>query len=178
MKFNYDLSGHGWANGFIEMNSKRFEFSPSYVTDAFGDLLRSLVSLLTHEEELETLIWDEEPRGVEWTFVRKNNDTLSIKITIYEEVEDAYDRSKQKGEALIDIDCLFIDFIKEVVREADQLLITNGILGYRNLLGMHEFPLSSYLQLKDFLKSKEIITIDEKSNLREELHILHALVEE
>ncbi|WP_172463510.1 hypothetical protein [Priestia endophytica] len=52
MKFNYDLSGHGWANGFIEMNSKRFEFRPSYLTDAFGDLLRSLVSLLTHYETL------------------------------------------------------------------------------------------------------------------------------
>ncbi|SFQ57436.1 hypothetical protein [Priestia endophytica] len=111
-------------------------------------------------------------------FVKTMIRTLSIKITIYEEVEDAYDRSKQKGEALIDINCLFIDFIKEVVREADQLLMTNGILGYRNLWSMHEFLLSSYLQLKDFLKSKEMITIDEKSNLREGLRILHALVEE
>jgi hypothetical protein len=66
------------ANGFIEVNSKRFEFRPSYLTDAFGDLLRSLVSLLTHEEELETLVWDEEPQGVEWAFVRKNNDTYVI----------------------------------------------------------------------------------------------------
>ncbi|MEW4212082.1 hypothetical protein Q0O85_26550 [Priestia megaterium] len=184
MKFNYYLNGYGWAQAFIEIDSKKLEFTPSYLSDAFGDLLRSLVSLLIHEEEVATVVWDEEPSGVEWTFVRKNSDELSIKITLYEET---YEINKQKGKVVLHTDCLFIEFIKEVVREADQLLISNGILGYRNIWDLHEFPISSYLQLKDFLKN-DMITIEnssnsrpasykeERSNFKQELHLLHSLV--
>ena len=184
MKFNYYLKGYGWAKVLIEVDSNKLEFTPSYLTDAFGDLLRSLVSLLIHEEEDATVIWNEEPSEIEWTFIRKNSDELSIKITLY---EDTYETGKAKGKVLLDINCLFVDFVKEVTNEADQLLINNGILGYRNIWEMHEFPVSSYLQLKDFLKNGKV-TIenssdshpvnydDEKSNLKKELDILYPLV--
>src|SRR5690242_11261793 len=114
MKFNYYLKGYGWAKVLIEVDSNKLEFTPSYLTDAFGDLLRSLVSLLIHEEEDATVIWNEEPSEIEWTFVRKNNDDLSIKITVY---EDTYETGKAKGKVLLDTNCLFIDFVKKVINE-------------------------------------------------------------
>lgn len=49
MKFHYILNGSGWAKGFIEINSQRCEFNPSYLTNTLGDLLDSLVELLTYE---------------------------------------------------------------------------------------------------------------------------------
>lgn len=49
MKFQYILNGSGWAKGFIEINSQSCEFNPSYLTNALGDLLDSLVELLIYE---------------------------------------------------------------------------------------------------------------------------------
>jgi hypothetical protein len=46
MKFNYCLKGHCWADVLNEIDLKKIQFNPSYLTDALGDLLCSLVSLL------------------------------------------------------------------------------------------------------------------------------------
>jgi hypothetical protein len=77
MKFQYILNGSGWAEGFIEINSQRCEFNPSYLTNALGDLLDSLVELLTYEpnpkiKKFNTVFfdWNEEPNGLEWVLTR------------------------------------------------------------------------------------------------------------
>ncbi|WP_210608493.1 hypothetical protein [Priestia flexa] len=184
MKFNYSLKGYGWAKALIEVDATKLEFTPSYLTDAFGDLLRSFVSLLIDEEEEVTVLWNEEPDEIEWMFVRKNGNELSIQITLYEE---NYETGKAKGKVLLNTECLFINFVHEVINQADQLLSTNGILGYRNIWEMHEFPISSYLQLKDFLQngsitiekkvdSQRVNYNDEQSDLQKELRFLNSLM--
>ncbi len=71
-----------------------------------------------------------------------------------------------------------------IIKEADQLLFKHGIVGYQNLWAEHEFPLSSYLQLKYFLMEADKTSLQtkekdegqskdcEKSNLKQELQFL------
>ncbi|ENQ3106261.1 hypothetical protein ACEOWJ_002271 [Bacillus cereus] len=66
MQFKYELIGTGWANGFIELNSQKISFSPSYITDAFGNLLGGLTDLSNGEERVVTFLWEEEPIGLSW----------------------------------------------------------------------------------------------------------------
>ncbi|MEH6892348.1 hypothetical protein V7024_22320, partial [Bacillus sp. JJ864] len=63
--------------------------------------------------------------------------------------------------------------VKMIIKEAEQILLKYGIVGYHNSWIEHEFPLSSYLQLKHFLISKEKLSEDcEKRDLKQELQYL------
>ncbi|MEH7463481.1 hypothetical protein V7166_15745 [Bacillus thuringiensis] len=153
MKFNYELSGHGWTDGFIEMDSKKILFSPGYVTDAFGDLLRGLTDLLNGEERVGTFLWEEEPIGLNWRLKLQDGNKLFLTITKYEDTID-YIEGKE-GVIILDTTCDFLDFVKMIIKEADQLLFRHGIVGYQKMWIEHEFPLSSYLQLKYSLTGEE-----------------------
>lgn len=180
MKFKYCLESAGWAYGFIEVNSQRVDFSPSYLSDAFGDLLRGLVDLLKGEARA-IFLWDEEPRGLKWKLALRDPNTLSLIITEY---DDTFRIDQQEGVNVIDTNYNFLEFIREIVKEAEQLLLTHGIVGYQDSWVEHEFPLSSYLQLRYFLETKDKFDIqsvpeDEngnrgysKSNIKSELQYL------
>lgn len=181
MQFKYSLAGAGWAEGFIEINSQKCVFSPSYLTDAFGDLLRSLIDLLNGEKS-EIFLWDEEPRGLKWKLTLQDNKTLYLTITEYMDTAENID--EEEGVIVVNTTCSFHGFIKMVIKEAEQILLKYGIVGYHESWIEHEFPLSSYLQLKYFLVSKEKslqqiipkhVELSEdckKSNLKQELQYL------
>lgn len=61
MQFKYELIGTGWANGFIELNSQKILFSPSYITDAFGNLLGGLTDLSNGVERVVTFYGRKSP---------------------------------------------------------------------------------------------------------------------
>lgn len=181
MQFKYSLEGSGWAYGYIEVNSRRVDFNPSYLRDAFGDLVRGLVNLLNDEACVETFLWDEEPRGLKWKLALLDTNTMSLLITEY---ADTFRIDQQKGVIVIDTNYNFLEFIKAIVKEAEQLLLTHGIVGYQASWDAHEFPLSSYLQLKYYLEQHTKLDIqtvpkDEdgsggysKSNIKLELQYL------
>lgn len=181
MQFKYELSGHGWAKGFIELHSQKCEFNPSYLTDAFGDLLQGLLDLINGENRT-TFLWDEEPRGLQWTLILHDNHTLSLTITEF--MDTFVDLDEQEGKVVVDTTCHFPDFIKMVINEADHLLKKYGIVGYRKSWIEHDFPLSNYLQLKYFIAKGEkfplqAMAIDKKrgnelitSDLKQELQYL------
>lgn len=85
---------------------------------------------------------------------------------------------------IVDATCNFFDFVKMVIKEADKILLRYGIVGYQNLWAEHEFPLSSYLQLKYILMEADKISLQtkekvggqskscEKNELKQELQFL------
>ncbi|HDX9578889.1 TPA: hypothetical protein ROX88_002446 [Bacillus pseudomycoides] len=170
MQFKYELSGHGWAEGFIEVDSKKISFSPGYVTDAFGDLLRGLTDLLNGEERVVTFLWEEEPIGLNWRLKLQGSMELSLTITEYEDTSD-YIEGKE-GVIIVDTTCDFLDFVKMIIKESDQLLFRHGIVGYHKMWSEHEFPLSSYLQLKYALTEEEQSKDCEKNEFKKELQFL------
>lgn len=175
MQFKYELIGTGWANGFIELNSQKILFSPSYITDAFGDLLGGLTDLSSGEERVVTFLWEEEPHGLGWRLELQDSKELFLTITEYNDTLD-YIKGKE-GVTIVDATCNFLDFVKMVIIEADKILLRYGIVGYQNLWAEHEFPLSSYLQLKYFLMEADKISLQtkekcEKKELKQELQFL------
>lgn len=162
MKFEYKLDGSGWAEGFIELSSQRCYFTPSYLSDALGDLLNALVSLLINEPDSNqfntfSFIWEEEPACLEWLLTREENENVTLIIKKY---YDIYSNKKEKGSVLINATCRISDFITEILRETDSLLLYHGIVGYKESWINHEFPLSNYLKLKHYLGSNKQMEVE------------------
>jgi hypothetical protein len=99
-------------------------------------------------------------------------------------MDTSEDIDEEEGVIVVNTTCSFHNFIKMVIKEAEQILLKYGIVGYQKSWIEHEFPLSSYLQLKYFLTSKEKLPLQiiprdversedyKKSDLKQELQYL------
>lgn len=154
MKFQYRLTGAGWAQCELEINSQKYSFGAGYLTDALGDLLQSLLNinpLYTEEVYIENgvqFFWDEEPRGTDWHFRYLGDDKMSLEITEYQDVS-----SSSEPIIMLKTECSYTKFLNLVMNEADRILKEYGIVGYKKMWHEHEFPLSSFLKLKYYLKN-------------------------
>lgn len=151
MKFEYRLTGLGWADGLIELDERICYFTVSYLTNALADFLTSMLSIIPScvpEDELRsqtTFEWYAEPSGTQWTIIRLNEGNIHIKIVSYSDIDHKQDPTLE-----IDSHCSIIDFIGAVVKSLDLLIKTHGIVGFRECWYEHDFPLSSFLKLKNF----------------------------
>lgn len=154
MKFVYELSGSGWADGFIEIESNNVCFTASYLTDALDDLLRCLISIIPecvpYPQNKTVLEFDEEPAGTEWTFERIAKDTVSVKIVRYEDLA-----LKESPVLELDSICPLTDLAKAVLIALDILLEKHGVDGYKKRWVLHDFPMNLYLRLKNFLEASD-----------------------
>jgi hypothetical protein len=146
MRFEYDLSGKGWADGCIEINSNIVYFSTSYLTDSLDDMLKALISLIPEVSSYPVSVaqfeWHEEPGGTVWC-LRRNGEVLSVEIVSF---EDLLRRKKQTVE--LNETCPLIDFSMMVVQALDLLLKQYGLEGYKEKWVNHDFPMENYLKLK------------------------------
>jgi hypothetical protein len=145
MEFSYKLSGRGWAEGHIKINSQVVYFTASYQLNC---LLAILPDCVAFPQKSKTFEWYEEPGGTVWTLER-NDEEVSIKIVSY---EDMYSK-KEIGIVFNEV-CLMDDFVIAVVNELNMLLKQHGIGGYKESWVNHEFPYNEYLKLKEFIKRK------------------------
>ncbi|WP_342041938.1 hypothetical protein [Bacillus sp. OTU2372] len=183
MEFQYRLTGAGWAQCELEINSKKYSFSAGYLTDSLGDFLKTLLNinpLYTEEVYIENgaqFFWDEEPRGAEWHFRYLGDDKMLLEITEYEDVS-----SSLEPKIILQTECSYDEFLSKVMSEADRILNEYGIVGYKEMWYEHEFPLSSFLKLKYYIKNNSKFPLENrkagykeiyKSNLKMELSILN-----
>jgi len=183
MKFTYELNGIGWANVELKLNHKECCFFPSYITDALSDLVQAIEVLMPEcvaEDEVRsasTFTWNSEPAEHLWVLTRKDKETLNLQIRLYRDgVSDG------KYELILDEDCFFDEFVKELVGALEEILYKHGIVGYKKQWCSGEFPLSGYIMLKHYLLRKKEIEIkihneDEwnefyQSNLEEEIKLV------
>jgi hypothetical protein len=149
MKFIYQLSGHGWASGYIEVKEgKKVNFICSYTSYGISELLERLYQLVADvpvsEINPNPMFWDEEPNGTLWTLKKVGDSELLLHI----EYEQEY---PEKREALLKEKVDLLEFAKVVTTQAEILLKKHGIIGYFETWGS-EFPLSYYLRLKSFIE--------------------------
>jgi hypothetical protein len=158
MKFNYYLTGWGWANLDIEIDNHQFNYRDSLVMgDSLGDLLKKILMVLDSEkicpiytlfgEQEDTLHWviDEEGTSVEFDFqFNEARDKARLQIMQhYEEDECVFEGEIDVGE-----------FLFEIVKSCDEIINTYGITGYFiNSLSNCEFPITYYLLLKNYLQT-------------------------
>ncbi|MEH6943784.1 hypothetical protein V7014_18465 [Bacillus sp. JJ722] len=159
------MDGAGWANCHIEIDSKQCSFSPSYLTNALGDLLQALLEinpLYTEEAYIVNgthFFWDEEPEQIEWNFRYLFDGKMSLRVTSHKEVSDTEILEKVE----LSTNCSYDEFLGEVLNEVERILKEYGIIGYKNMWIEHDFPLSTFLQLKYYLENRTEFPITKRT---------------
>ncbi|OPH52008.1 hypothetical protein BC351_34090 [Paenibacillus ferrarius] len=153
MRFEYKLSGKGWAEGFIEINSNIAYFTTSYLTDALDDMLKALILLIpeisTYPVSATHFEWHEEPGGTLWNLRRVREDMLNIEIVSFE------DLLKRKKETIdMNETCSIIDFVKVIIHGLDLVLSKYGADGFKEEWVNHDFPMKNYFRLKSYITNR------------------------
>ncbi|WHY69485.1 hypothetical protein [Neobacillus sp. SuZ13] len=184
MKFEYKLRGTGWASFNIEINSQSYSFSPGYLTDALGGILNAIKEIHPlfdtegdYKEYGSNYTWDAEPAILKWNLKYIDNEKILINLTYFEDDEE-------DGVVVLNEECLYDVFLKEVLREVELILVEYGIVGYKEMWVENEFPLSTFLELKFYLENKKrfpiatnIVAYKEtrKSDLKFELDFINKM---
>ena len=78
MEFNYRLTGTGWSEARIADDLSWAALTASYLSDALGDLLEAVGTILEGAAEA-CVSWQEEPGEYRWIFVREG-DLVHLRI--------------------------------------------------------------------------------------------------
>jgi hypothetical protein len=82
MEFTYRLTGTGWAEAQIADATSRAVITASYLSDALGDLLEALGTILEGAAEARCS-WEEEPGEYRWIFAREDRDQVTLRILVF-----------------------------------------------------------------------------------------------
>ncbi|MBD8036689.1 hypothetical protein H9635_08040 [Solibacillus sp. A46] len=154
LKFNYNITGVGWAICEIQTANGTFTFRASYISDALGDLLNALLSLNsdmnTESYADETKFsWYQEPGLTEWHIkafdIKSNGENLHFKINQYID-----DTEKGAPETTSAFACNYDEFVYSVVESLDRLMQKFGLVGYQAIWVDADFPVVAYLKLKHY----------------------------
>ncbi|MCR8642026.1 hypothetical protein NV379_05090 [Paenibacillus sp. N1-5-1-14] len=155
MIFKYILRSIGWADVSLKINNSEIYIDASYLSEPLIDLVRAVELLkleCVEDDELKDTVqfdFNSEPAVHRWTLIKKDETNIIIKIILF--VDGLTDG---KGEAVFNEVCNLDEFIKVLVLQMENLLKKHGIVEYRKQWNAQDFPLSSYLQLKNYIKSK------------------------
>lgn len=151
MKFTYILNGIGWADVLLKINEKELFLSPNDISEPLIKLVDGVLSLIYADKKVVIFEWDEEPRIDKWTSTKREGNSINIKIELFP------DSFSKLGVVAFDEECLLIDFSKEILRAMEEILRTHGLVGYKETWCNSDFPISSYLRLKEYLKECDLI---------------------
>jgi hypothetical protein len=188
MKFDYTLTGIGWAEIEIEVDGRKYFSFPSYLSEPLVDLLEGLLSIIpgcVAEDELKSMIsfkLYQEPKVDKLTL--ELLDDLKLKIV----VEEFKDEFSGKGKIGFEATCNLLDFLNKVIQSSEHLLKKHGFVGYKNTWYRQDFPISSFLKLKYYLNHQEAyptlkelndVEIElEKSDLAQEAQLILGNIQE
>ncbi len=182
LKFEYRLSGLGWADGFIEVKEQQCYFTASYLTNALDDFLEAIISItpscVPHDElqQQSTFQFCAEPSGTRWILKRVKNDHIYVQVISYKDIDHEIDPEKE-----MEIEIPLLQFVEIVVKELDLLIKTHGLVGYRECWYEHDFPLTNFLKLKNYYlthKGYEVTEYEEKgcellkTNIEKDIQLL------
>jgi hypothetical protein len=124
MTFSFELDGHGWARVSLRSGEQSVTMTNvSYLTDALGDFLRAVTSLLTQGEA--TCAWADEPGTMWWQMSRLGRVAhiqvfaLEADFMAGEVPRESY--SASDGEVLFDGACDAIELCRVVAEAAEGL---------------------------------------------------------
>lgn len=154
MKFNYKITTPGWATCKLETSTQQFSFDASWITHALKDFLAAILALNPdtnpefYEKETECS-WYQEPGLIEWEF--KVSDIKSTEENLFFTVKQ-YEDDSGRLRPFIDVkfSCNYDKFVTSIVTSLEFLLKEDGLVGYSEMWGGVDFPLSDYLKLKQY----------------------------
>lgn len=144
VEIDYRLTGAGWARCHVTIYSQHANTSASYLSDALGNLVRSVVSLKNGAEEA-TNSFDEEPGEYRWRFFCTEEE-LHLRILWFTSLWG--NQPDEEGKVVFDAECSLDAFVQALVEALERLLQEHGIEGYKAKWYEHEFPMEEYNKLK------------------------------
>lgn len=133
VQFAYVLTGPGWAEATIAAAGEVARMSPSYVTDALGDLVRVAVRLLRGSAH-DRMNWENEPGDVRWEFSRDGS-AVRVRIGMYED-----ENADEPAQKLFDATVGVREFAESIAVAAKQIRDAVGEDGYLERWVRHPFP--------------------------------------
>lgn len=147
LPFSYVLTGKGWAECQIDVDGTHLFMQASHLSDAFDDIVRATLNMLTNGS-VEAAIFNDEPGTYRWRLTPAG-DRLNIRIVTY---DGPFARENDPtGRLSFDVDCRLRTFAGAVFSAGQQLLATHGEDGYAEQWG-HPFPGAPLAQLKQALR--------------------------
>ncbi|MFD2614530.1 hypothetical protein [Paenibacillus gansuensis] len=156
MKFGYKFHGRWTVDFCIEINSQRLSSNVTYVTDSLRDLLTALLRINPNCVPTEEVLssdgcqWCTEPFMITWSITKRSNGMVHV-VVKYEDLDD---------EDFIDTECPYDSLLEAIIMEVDTLIKENGIVGYKENWD-YEFPLTTFLKLKNYLLNKNTYPLKE-----------------
>lgn len=145
----YKLDGTGWVSATIVTPQKGVTFSPSYLSDALGDLVRAVVAIekarhsqppFVFEQRVE---WFGEPVGLDLIFETQQDGEVRLQLV---EMPDE-SRRRTGRQVLFDDQIDFDLFARSVYGQAVQIFETLGAKGYKEKWTLHECPVDDMRML-------------------------------
>lgn len=171
MRFVYDITGVGWAVGYIEINGQKCEFSPGYLSDALGDLMEAVLDIISGNGQFgdpfpsSHFTWYEEPIKKHWMIVGLNESEIKVTIISKDSTDPTYE------EVEMDTTCGIFEFANEVVQAAEELLRKHGLIGYKMTWHDKDFPITTYLRVKYYLSHTGLFPSKEVKEGRREYSV-------
>jgi hypothetical protein len=161
MKFKYYLSGHGWALLDIEING----FSPEpHYRDAYCGGLYELLKQIVEVLDLMPIEDNSGEDEINWQ-IDQEGTLVNFDFTLNESKDKAVLRITQLFYGDVDSECVFngeinfSEFVIEIIKSCDEILEKYGIIGFfANATEYHDFPITHYLLLKNWLNEKIKVT--------------------
>ena len=148
VSIEYKLTGRGWSECIVEIDSKGASLTASYLSDALADLLNAVTSLVRGNDEAAALFM-EEPGEYSWQFKRISKERLSIRILWFDKTLN--DRLDLEGKVILETECRLRTFAGATLSASQRVLEIYGLEGYREKWGNHDFPIILQAKLKEAL---------------------------
>ena len=147
MEFVYRLVGTGWAEAWISDGKNEATLTASYLSDALGNLVEAIGTLLEGASEARCS-WDEEPGEYRWVFHREAGQ-VHLRVLAF---QDLWGHAPDENGAVVfetrkDMKVL----ASAIVHGAEAVLVEHGSEGYKTKWVDHPFPTDVIRLVKDRL---------------------------
>ncbi len=151
MRFDFNLADDapGWADPVVELDGVVTRMSVGWSSDALGDLLNALVTLL-YGGHSARCAWEQEPGRWIWKFLRSRANEVRILLIFHKDafgsLPSDFDRETQMDSVLP-----LAQLVEAVASGARRCLTEVGPKGFIQKWGEHPFPALQLQNLEAWL---------------------------
>jgi hypothetical protein len=149
--FEYILADAGWADAIVSSGTNKIEMTVSYLHDTLKQLGESMLSILNGEKEATTIFMDE-PGEHHMILRRQSDEHVEVEVRWYEDWASWKMYPSDKYQTLLKENESIQILAKEIINAMDKIYQEQGMKGYKEKWGEHDFPKKEYNELKTRLR--------------------------
>jgi hypothetical protein len=149
MRFDFKLTGSGWATVELEDGASHLTIIASHISDPLADLLHAAWRVLDGEVETRSL-WEDEPGEYRWIMRRENDDVV---VGVLEFRSAHPQQADDLGQQVFETRQNVKTFARAVALGASRTLESSGEAGYSAEWGGRPFPDRALALIRSALQS-------------------------